>query len=677
MKTKIKLPVLTQLSIRNYSLYPGPTNRGLVLDFPAGVTVLAGINGVGKTTLLNLLMRMLLGPVDRAKGDRDLSRITQRDLVVLKRFPFFADRVPEELGDNATATLDFSIGDRHITVTRLLKSMELKAAKINGRTLLVPTELRFADEMARLCGLTSRYDFHVVVRYLQFFTEERQPILWSAATQFEFFKMLFLDQKLATATDEAFAAIHQLDTTYRNRLNQLNKREERIKESRAAAQAAVARSNGDLAAQVDQAKRDWDLARAQLQTQQRATEELQAQVRRLDLEFNQAEATLADLEEQLENADAAFIAQSLPSLDDRARFLMAGLGSGHGCFVCGNRHAGQMQAVAKELKAGSCFVCHHPISGRGKGAKLESIAAAHVRQLEQSLQKIQAAAVLLGEQREAVYKQVNPALEALRQASAKNASTALAHDTLRAQLPNPPEAAHALDAELDAERDALQKIDAERKEKAETYRDLVKQGRTQVEVFKEELRKKLTAYAEAFLQETVEVHFGAQDRVKIATGAGQVGMPSFSIRMTSSTHGIPKERLTSENVSESQKEFLDLAFRMTLLDMVSSGGATTLIIETPEASLDSWFMLRAAELMRQFAPADAGPIRNLIATSNLNGTAMIPALLGRVGKDGKIRRAAKTTGAQFVDLLKITARSNTLKEGAARALLEQELERFE
>jgi hypothetical protein len=146
--------------------------------------------------------------------------------------------------------------------------------------------------------------------------------------------------------------------------------------------------------------------------------------------------------------------------------------------------------------------------------------------------------------------------------------------------------------------------------------------------------------------------------------------------MTSSTHEVPKERLTSDNVSESQKEFLDLAFRMTLLDMACSDGATTLVIETPEASLDSWFMLRAAALMRQFAPANSGPVRNLIATSNLNGTAMIPALLGRVGKDGKLRRGSRTTGAQLIDLLQVTAKSNTLKEGAARALLEDELGRF-
>lgn len=674
MKSKIKLPVLVQLSIRNYSLYPGPEKQGLVLEFPAGVTVLAGINGVGKTTLLNLLMRMLLGPMDRAKADRDLSRITQRDLVLDKRFSYFADRVPEDLGDNATATLDFTVGERKISVTRLLKSMALKAVKVNGRSLLLESEKKFSEEMARFCGLASDYDYHVVVRHLQFFTEERQPILWSAATQYEFFKMFFLDRELAKQTDEVFKAIQKLDTTYRNRDHQLKPREERFKQSRAAAIAA--QGTGDLVARIENAQASVAAAAQEYSLRQREADHLQVEVRRLDADFYQAEATLADLEDQLEHADAAFIAQALPNLEHKAEFLMAGFSAGQGCFVCGNRHRGLRQKVAKELKGGNCFVCHQSISGRGTGAKVQPIAAAQVRALEKSIEQVRATVASVGKERDAVHKALAPALQTLRQATAVNASAILAHDTLRAQLPAPPEATNALEAELKKERDELDQMEAERKQAAEDYRELIKQGRAQIEAIKETLRTKLTDYAEAFLQETVEVHFSAQDKVKIATGAGQVGMPSFSIRMTSSTHVVPKERMTSENVSESQKEFLDLAFRMTLLDMACSDGATTLVIETPEASLDSWFMLRAAALMRQFAPAGAGPMRNLIATSNLNGTAMIPALLGRLTKDGTLKPSRKTNGAQFVDLLSLTAKSNTLKAGAARTLLEQEVGKY-
>lgn len=675
MTSRITLPVVARLSINNYSLYPGVDDKGLELEFPAGVTVLAGINGVGKTTLLNMLMRMLLGPLERPDAERDLSRISKRELVHNKRFTFFSDRVPEKLGDSATATLEFTIGRHVMAVTRSLNSMALKSATRNRRRLPPMSEIDFANEMARLAGLASGYDFHVVVRYLQFFTEERIPLLWSSAIQFEFFKMLFLDRKLVKDIDAKFAAIQRLDSLYRNSLNLLKPREKKLEESRAAATAAA--GAGDIALKVETAKIAHEDAAAEYKRLDESVMKLQADARTLDVQFNQAEAKLADLEDALMHADAAFIAQALPTNDDKAKFLMAGLSSGQGCFVCGNRHKSQRSTVAKQLKAGSCFVCQLPINGRGKGAKVEPMAAPQIRDLEEQLQKLHKEIAAMQAQRDTNHKAAVPVGQAVRLAATRQAEAALAHATLKAQLPTSPEAAGALEAELKAERLEVNNMDAKRKLVVDEYRALVHSGREQMDAVKEELRLNLTAYAEAFLQETVKVRFSAEDKVKIATGAGVVGMPSFSILMTSGTHKLEKERLSGESVSESQKEFLDLAFRMTLLDMVCSDRATTLVVETPEASLDSWFMLRAANLMRRFAPADSAPVRNLIATSNVNGTAMIPALLGRLGADGKPRRNAKTNGAQFINLLKVTAKSNTLSDDAARTLIVEELGKFD
>jgi hypothetical protein len=53
-----------------------------------------------------------------------------------------------------------------------------------------------------------------------------------------------------------------------------------------------------------------------------------------------------------------------------------------------------------------------------------------------------------------------------------------------------------------------------------------------------------------------------------------------------------------------------------------------LVLETPEASLDSLFVYRAGGLLRRFAE-EGGELGNmLIASSNLNDANMIPALLG-------------------------------------------------
>jgi hypothetical protein len=54
-----------------------------------------------------------------------------------------------------------------------------------------------------------------------------------------------------------------------------------------------------------------------------------------------------------------------------------------------------------------------------------------------------------------------------------------------------------------------------------------------------------------------------------------------------------------------------------------------LILETPEASLDSVFVPRAADLLRRFAVRTAGAAASrLIASSNINREQMIPALFG-------------------------------------------------
>jgi len=161
---------------------------------------------------------------------------------------------------------------------------------------------------------------------------------------------------------------------------------------------------------------------------------------------------------------------------------------------------------------------------------------------------------------------------------------------------------------------------------------------------------------------------------KVATGAPQVNLPTFRIAMTSSTHLAVHERSTATSVSESQKEFLDLAFRMTLLDMVADDGATMLVMETPEASLDSWFMARAAQMIRTFSPADSQ--RMLIATSNVNGTTMIPALLGLVSKDGEVHKLPKAQQGRLIDLMALAEEPGVLGDDEARETLTAELRSY-
>src|SRR4051794_21947597 len=64
MEHRFAFPVLLNFRVTGYQLFPGRAEGGIAYDVPPGVSVIAGINGLGKTTLLNMLFRAIVGPRD-------------------------------------------------------------------------------------------------------------------------------------------------------------------------------------------------------------------------------------------------------------------------------------------------------------------------------------------------------------------------------------------------------------------------------------------------------------------------------------------------------------------------------------------------------------------------------------------------------------------------------------
>jgi hypothetical protein len=138
---------------------------------------------------------------------------------------------------------------------------------------------------------------------------------------------------------------------------------------------------------------------------------------------------------------------------------------------------------------------------------------------------------------------------------------------------------------------------------------------------------------------------------------------------TALSHTEGRRRMTANEVSESQREFIDLAFRMALIDVAADGGSASLILETPEASLDSIFMSRAGRLLCEFAGHGTGEGNRLIATSNLTDGKMIAALLGAIGPDGTTAHAraqphfvpVAERPSRIINLLEIAAPSRAVR----------------
>ncbi len=108
-------------------------------------------------------------------------------------------------------------------------------------------------------------------------------------------------------------------------------------------------------------------------------------------------------------------------------------------------------------------------------------------------------------------------------------------------------------------------------------------------------------------------------------GTEPVEYPAFAVDLSGGDFTNVVRRDGPDQVSESQREFIDLAFRMALIRVAAANQAGTIVIDAPESSLDAVFIDRAARVLAHFANGNG--LNRLLVTSNLAGSELIPALL--------------------------------------------------
>jgi len=182
----IVVPQFCSLRVNGYGLFPGAaSNHVIELSFENGLTVIAGINGLGKTTLLNMLLRLISGPFDiTASGPPEgYEAILPDEPKKLRRdvLDYFSQRVSNGAED-ATAELTLRFGEQNICITRNLANLQL----VN---FVAPCELEFdcsdsiaaeqkyQDIITDYFNLSTFVDVLLMLHNLIFFTEKKAGAL--------------------------------------------------------------------------------------------------------------------------------------------------------------------------------------------------------------------------------------------------------------------------------------------------------------------------------------------------------------------------------------------------------------------------------------------------------------------------------------------------------------------
>lgn len=609
-------PRIKRIRLHAFSLYSLRPNASVALD--DGVLCLAGANGIGKSTFLATVNYGLTGAVPHPRRRLLSAQAYFKDAVDYAN-EYFEGRISEADRNDAAISIDFEIGDKNFSVTRgLFDTNDVREFTINGSETFRQTEavtalLRadlYRELVTQAIGLTSFEQFVFLQHFVFTFDEARHLLFWDeAATAQSLFLCFGGNPQDAARADTLNREAEKAGSRGRNAQFQVNNTRKRID--------TIQQS---LAGSVNQPADINDLDAKYQALEEKATRAME-RAERADAMLSEAEVRVAQNSAVVASLRAAYNdvfnrfvhgESKLKSHPLVARAINEGV-----CCICDNSGVAVTEAVRVRLDSRTCPFCGSPI-GDGVDQNLA---------LKDELTTLDSR---LSEARTAVDEATAAQDRLRREASESKVRATEARDALNGFENDHQEAAEFIRGrQLASTGPVAQTLDALRKaiEEFTTSRDAEYAERDRLRAELKELQRDLElryAHAEkSFVprfRELAGLFLGIDLDVSLQLTT-PVGMKLLVEMRGNARHD-------ENQMSESQRFFVDIALRMALAQQMSSSGArATLFIDTPEGSLDIAYEDRAGEMFSRFVQSG----HDMLMTANINSSKLLTTLASRCG----------------------------------------------
>ena len=659
----VTMPVVTRLQISNYDLFPGdPADSGIDQVFEPGPSVIVGINGLGKTTLLMAILRSFTGPFDLTGkgviGEVTVSLPEKPVALKPKALAFFKQRVADKARESVVR-LTASFGESVVNISRGLGDLRLIEFQVSGESKLVAgtkaaREESYQDYLAGLMGLGSFVDVLLLLHHVVLFPEGRPGALWDKNAQRHVLRALFLEDADARRVAELERLVQSADSQARNLQTRITATKRDLREVRRV-QAGVDSAAAELA--VEQKILEAELSEKERLEGEFASLRERRQVARLEHEKSKiARAEAAGAAGRLKYEA---LAKLYPTLHETSRLIIARLLAEDRCLVCDANARERREEIEDLLAAGCCPACGAPPEDQrhlGDGYEFEQAPLDRARRsLELASTELSASrgflAALTAEQEETLRK-----LADLRHSIEDRRSRSKELEFHLSDAARDRELEHTLSTLGRQQREwqatlatHLQSLVALLEEKKETIRS---RAASIVASF-EDLTDGLLAESARLVEEPVRPRY---TQAASAVGGEDLQFPAYEAEMVAAVRPTYVRRRDPSDVSESQRELIDLAFRLSLLRVAAPEGDATFVMETPEASLDAVAMTRVGSALLRFPESSDSRV---IVTSNLSNAGLVRTLLkGPAGEEW----SAETRSRRILNLLRVAAPNRALVE---------------
>jgi hypothetical protein len=643
----ISFPLFNKVDITGYGLFPGVSEgAGLHINFQPGLTLILGANGLGKTTLITILYRLLTGPYDISglEGGSTLGFTSRKPTrIPYSQITMLASRVVDN-ARNATASITVQLGAHVLFIERRLHDLSLSKFILDDQET-TGGEDAYQGKVAELAGVSSFSDWILMLRYLVFYFEDRRALVWDPSAQRQLLRMLLLQPNRAKKWSDDEREILELDTRMRN-LRAVVTREERT-----LASSDVKVKDGVELRKVLKAMEDEQRNEAELR------ERLEGEI--LDIESKRDHSRLRELQAEqereakyrkAESVRILAIGAAFPEKSETARYILAHLMANSDCLVCGSHVKGVSESYIARIDNNQCVVCGTSLAN---ASQIEG--PDYQKQISIAEEELHKAIISLDEARKArleVDKQYHETLTSLEKLTVQINDRSRQLDTLIRRLPPQEAEMHKQRSELAIMRGRVEEIKVQIESKRQSFSTFVEEVNRSIVDWKDNIKNVFDQNAQGFLLERCQLSW-APHKEHVGQGGIAIEFPSFEVEMTGTDFPSPVRRSGPEQVSESQREFIDLAFRMALMKVSATAGNGSLVMDAPESSIDAVFAPRAANVLSRYAAPDAA--NRVILTSNLVDGHLIPALIANA-------TTQEDRAERVVDLVKIAVPTAAVRE---------------
>lgn len=615
-------------------------------EFKDGINAVVGANGIGKTTFVNLIIYCLVGHKKKKSKSTKNSKKTELKYV---EEDFFSSRVNKQADDvtnmEAQASLEYYLGEERILITRSLIENSIKELCISGKVIERPDDIIYQGIVEEYSKISDFSDFELLVREFLFFDERRRNIAWEIESQDNILRILLLEDQYHLKINKLEERVTKEDTKGRHKSEEkkvLRKSYEDLIESRKKIIDQTCNGNEKDITNKETNREELVIRKnnidVQISDKKESLLSIQEKVQDIEEDVSLMEGNIANIAILYENIISEIkrletnLYKSIYSeLPDYYYTIEKNLLAEGRCLICNTKSKDLQKKASKLKQGGRCLICESKLAENipvddelvgnlnvlysEKNEKLNELnnQKNQLNRLKLRFQEYNKEIGLLKEEIENLER----TKIVIESELSKNNAEFDKGDMYIEILRNKEKVMDELEVEI---RDAYKKRDAYQKELVK----FTQKFKNVISNLNQRLSSYFNKYASTFI---------GMDCKLSATSKKLNKIPHFYY--TPEINGQVRKDIWS--VSESQRFFLDQAFRMAIIDYLQDeivGFSTFFLTETPEGSLDIAYESQVAMMFKIFSESN----NKIIFTSNLNSSSFLKELYRGIPKEERAKR---------------------------------------